>query len=213
MEQAARKGMLATLVIAAVTAVSAGAQEPSGHDFTIGAPNFVIARYASVSASSLYAGYSLGAAGVLVAMVNNPRSGYHELVVGAMSRIARGQQGASFAVAIADASDATYLQVYLVPSVLVGRFSLSSTIEWYDPVARGGSRELDLNPVTARVQVNRWLGMGVAYALALPAGTGAHERIGPTVRVAIPRGALYTEFLRNLRNSAAEVRVGMDLAF
>jgi len=53
----------------------------------------------------------------------------------------------------------------------------------------------------------------VAYALALPAGAEAHERIGPTVRVAIPRGALYTEFLRNVSNSAAEVRVGMDLAF
>ena len=203
----------ATLAITALTAASARAQEPPRGNVTIGSPSFIIARYASVSASSLYAGYSLGAAGVLVAMVNNPRSGYRELVVGAMSRVAQGAQGASFAVAIADATDATYLQLYLVPGMALGRFTLSSTIELYEPVARGGTRELDANPVTARFQLNSWLGVGAAYALALPAVGETHERIGPTFRVAVPRGALYTEVLRNLRNSAAEVRVGMDLAF
>ena len=60
----------ASLTIAALTAASARAQESAHSNFTVGSPSFVIARYASVSASSLYAGYSLGAAGVLVAMVS-----------------------------------------------------------------------------------------------------------------------------------------------
>jgi len=87
-------------------------------------PSFVYVRGAAGSASSMYAAYSLGPAAAVFGMVVNPRTGYHEIIAGGVARLAHPHGATSIALTAADASDAWYLQLYLVPlSAWDGRHS------------------------------------------------------------------------------------------
>lgn len=189
------------------------AQSQGTDGIQVGTASFVVARYASVSASSLYAGYSLGPFGVLLAAVHNPRSGYSEIVGGLVTRVAAGRQATHVAVAVADASDGRYVQTYLVPSLSLPGFNLSGTLEWYEPLDARGVRQLDVNPVTLLVPLHRRIGLGVAYTLALAEGDENRQRAGPVLQVVIPSGTLYAEILRSVHNSKDEIRVGLQAAF
>jgi hypothetical protein len=196
-----------------VLATAASAQATDGAGIRVGTSSFMFARYATVSSSSLYAAYSLGAVAVVFGMVNNPRSGYHELIGGLVTRISSGKQGINVAVAAADASDGRYLQTYLVPSLTLARLSLSSTIEWYEPLGQSGVRQLDVNPISALIALDRRIGIGGAYTASLAEDSRSRQRIGPALRVAILGVYLSGEILRNLRRSAPEVRLGMQASF
>lgn len=189
------------------------AQSQGTSGIQVGTASFVVARYASVSASSLYAGYSLGPFGVLVAAVHNPRSEYSEIVGGLVTRVAVRNQATHVAVAFADASDGRYLQTYLVPSLSGFGLNLSGTVEWYEPLESIGVRQLDVNPVTLLAAVNHRVSIGVAYTLALAEGAESRQRAGPVLQVSIPSGTLYAEILRSVRNSKEEVRIGLTAAF
>ena len=179
----------------------------------MGASHFIFARYASVSASAMYVGYSIGPAGMVLGLVDNPRSTYRELIIGGFTRVGRGSQGVTVAVAYASASDAPYIQVYINPSLNLGRLSLSGSAEQYLPLDGDGTRELDFNPVTLLVRVHRLVGIGAAYTVAMPHGNVSKERLGPALQLTIPHGTLGVEILRNLNRSAAEVRLALTTSF
>lgn len=179
----------------------------------MGASHFIFARYASVGASAMYAGYSLGPAGLVIGLVDNPRSTYRELIAGGFTRVARGNQGATMAVTYASASDAPYIQVYVNPSLSYGRLSLSGSAEQYLPLDGDGTRELDFNPVTLLLRLHRLISVGAAYTVAMPHGSETKQRLGPAVELTIPHGTLAVEVLRNLNRGVAEVRVALTTAF
>lgn len=73
-----RFGPLATLHLVVTVALSAQGPEPAV--LRVHASSFMVARYSTGGASSLYAGNSLGPVGLFIAAVVNPKSGYRELV-------------------------------------------------------------------------------------------------------------------------------------
>jgi hypothetical protein len=196
-----------------VATTSATAQAPTGQELRWDTRNFLFARYATASASSLYAGFGSGKAGMFFGMVENPRSGYHELIGGAVSRIVWGRQAVTVAFGAADASDSKYLQSYIVPSFVMGSFSLSGTIEVYVPVQASGTRQLDVSPVTLLVHPRPRVGVGAFYGLGVATGVAPRHRAGPVVEFALPPGALKVELVRNLARASNEVRMSFRVSF
>src|SRR5437016_1512821 len=114
---------VATSVIGSVAA----AQQSQRAGPQLRTSSFVFARYASGSASVLYAARGLGPVGGFVGMVQNPETQYHELIAGSFTQINWSDQSVLVAVAYADASESQYLQTYVVPSFATGRLELSGT--------------------------------------------------------------------------------------
>ena len=204
---------LCSVGLAFAVATPSPAQGAGAAGLRLHVSSFVVARYATASAASLYAGYSVGPVGFLVATVHNPRSGYSEIIGGLVTRLAAGKQGMHVALAVADASDGKYLQTYFVPSLALFGLSASSTIEWYEPLESSGVRQLDVNPVTVLARLDERIEVGAAYTLGLTEGDHHRERAGPVIQLTIPRGTLYAEFLRNVSNSKAETRIGFQASF
>lgn len=199
--------------LACVVAAPAAAQNDGATSLRFGVSSFVVARYASSSASSLYAGYSLGPIGILVAAVHNPRSGYSEILGGLVTRLAAGNNATHVALAVAEASDGKYLQTYLVPSLEMAGLKLSATIEWYEPLESSAVRQFDVNPVSVLRPIGEKIAVGAAYTLGLGEGAESRQRAGPVLQLTIPKGIVYAEFLRNVSNSKAEARVGLQAVF
>ncbi len=109
--------------------------------------SFMWARHGTQSSSSLYAVSDLGTVSVVAAMVQNLRTGYREVVAGVLSTFSYDRQAITIALAYADASDASYLQAYLLPDLRAGGFSLTAAVEWYVPLDRAGTPQLYVNPV------------------------------------------------------------------
>ncbi len=179
----------------------------------IDAQSFVYARYATRSASSLFAAYGLGMAGAFFGMVENPRSGYHELIGGLFSRLASRQVELNVGLAFADASDSIYMQTYLTPAGAVGRLSMSAALEWYEPLESAGVRQIDMNPLTALVRLAPHVSAGAIYATGYTAGESLRHRAGPAVQLDALSGTLKLEVIRNISRSADEVRVAFVASY
>jgi hypothetical protein len=177
------------------------------------AGSFIVARYSAKGASSLYAGYGMGSAGLFVAAVVNPHSGYREMVGGVVSTLSWREQALTLALAIADATDAQYVQAYVVPNLVKGRFQFSGTIEWYEPLESEGVHQLDVNPLTLAYTLVSGLRLGASYTLAWTEGDETAQRAGPVLQVGIPRGQVYGEVLRRFQHHDWELRIGSQLGF
>lgn len=175
--------------------------------------SFIVARYSAKGASSLYAGYGMGSAGLFVAAVINPHSGYREMVGGLVSTLFWREQALTLALATADATDANYLQAYVVPNLVGGKFQFSGTIEWYEPLESAGVRQLDVNPLTLAYSLIPGLRLGAAYTLSWTEWDETAQRAGPVLQVGIPRGQVYFETLRRFQQKDWEVRIGSQLGF
>jgi hypothetical protein len=202
----------AALIIGTLIAGPVGAQEEQT-GVRLSVPSFVFARWASRSASSLYAGYTMGPVGGFVGLVVNPRSGYREMLGGAVSRVGYRRQAVMLGVAYADATESKYLQAYVVPSLLIAGASVSGTIEFYIPLEHTGIGQVDINPVAVILHPVTWLGVGGAYAAGMADGDRPLHRVGPTVEFGIPRGSVKAELLRNLTLAYYEVRMSVEAAF
>ena len=67
------------------------AQDPEDmRSVRLGTSSFIVARYSTKGGSSLYAGYGMGPAGLFVAAVINPHSGYRELMGSAFTTVSLG---------------------------------------------------------------------------------------------------------------------------
>ncbi len=176
-------------------------------------PSFVFARYATESASALYAARGLGPVGAFVAMVQNPKTDYRELIAGAFTQVAWNRQSLVVAVAFADASESAYLQTYLAPTLTRGRLTFSSTIEWYEPLESTGTRQLDVNPASLMLRVHGPLALGAAYTVGLEARQRARSRAGPAAELALPWGTIRVELLDRLSGGPTELRPSIFAAF
>jgi len=179
----------------------------------IAAPSFVFARYASASATVLYAGRSFGRAGVVVASVQNPVSLYRELIAGAYTQVSLGQQSVLVALAFADATDGRYVQTYLNPTLKGGPLTFDATIEWYEPLERSATRQLSFNPATLLVRVERRLALGVASTLDVAHGTTPPRRVGPVAEWTAKWGSFRVEVFHRTTGKATEVRTAVLAGF
>lgn len=202
----------AVLLLVLLAPGPAGAQKPA-KGVRLSLPSFIFARWASRSSSSIYVGYTLGSLGGFVGLVENPHSGYRELLGGLVTRAVLGRQAVTLGVAYAEASESRYLQTYVVPSLLVAGASVSGTIELYTPLEEAGSHQLDLNPLAVILRPTREIGIGAAYAAGMGEGERPRHRVGPVVEIGIPHGSLKTELLRNMTLTYYEVRLSLQAAF
>jgi hypothetical protein len=176
-------------------------------------PSFIYVRGAAGSANSMYAAYSLGLAAAVFGMVVNPRSGYHEVIAGGVIRVAHRGGATLLALTTADASDSWYLQLYVVPSITVGRASFGGTLELYQPLERKGTYDLDVNPINALVRIAPGVSVGPSYKIGLAEGAVRKQAAGLMVQTTIPRGSISVEWLAGLARAGGDVRASLSAAF
>ena len=161
----------------------------------------------------MYAAYSLGRAAAVFGMVVNPRTDYHELIAGGVMRVAHPHGSTLIALTAADASDAWYLQLYVVPSITVGIASFGGTLEFYQPLERAGTYDLDVNPINALIRVARGVNAGASYRIGLAEGAVRKQAAGLMIQTGIPRGAITVEWLAGLSRLHGDVRASLNAAF
>ncbi len=167
-------------------------------------PGFLVARYATRSSLAFYGGYQLGAGFGVIGLVQNPRTGYREALVGAgwhpFAHL-------TVALAAANTSDGWFTQGYVLPSARLGRLDVDGTIVGYLPLQRRGSAEVDLSPLVAILALSRAVGIGAADYLSLPQRGAASHAAGPALRFAIPSGSVTLELLRGLSHAPTELHL------
>jgi hypothetical protein len=201
------------------------AQEDAGASVSTAAPNFLFTRYGTRNASVLYAGFGLGRVGMFFGIVDNPRSGYEELIAGVNTQWSRSTPGASrsllLGLAATRASDGDYAQIYIIPSYGRGRFSATGTLELYQPIdgafggafEEGGVQQAELNPLQIFWRLDERWSVGTAYVLSISEGAQPKDRGGPAVQVAVPRGTVTVEYLAGLRRAKDELRISLQVGF
>ena len=183
-----------------------------GAPVSAGAQSFIFSRYATATSFSLYGGYGPGRGFGVVGLVQNPRSGYRESLVGAGWRV--GTKGAlAVALAAASASDGWYAQLYLLPSLAVGPLAASSTIEVYEPLDDRGARQFYLNPLTIVAPVARGVAVGATGLFYSQVGTVPGFGAGPALQVRIPRGSVTVDLIAGRRPMRDEMRLSFFAAF
>lgn len=205
--------MLGLLVLTPAIVIAAGAQQSEQAHLRLDTPSFVFARYATASAASLYAARGFGPIGAFVGMVQNPETPYRELIAGTYTRVTWDRQSVLVALGYADATESEYLQTYVMPSLSRGPLTFSGTIEWYEPIDRSGTRQLDLNPISLVVRVNKRFGLGAVYTLGLAKGDPAQQRAGATLELTVPWGTVRVEFLDRSIGESTEIRTVIVAAF
>jgi hypothetical protein len=176
--------------------------------------NFVFARFASRSSHTLYAGYGIGRGVVIAGMVQNPRTGYREIIAGAGVQVFPSRRnGTTIVLAGADATESAYLQLYVVPSLTLGSVSVTGTVEAYQPLERSGSRQLGINPVTAVVRLQRRLSAGATYLLSAAEGEPLQQAAGPAIKVLFPKGSVTLDLVRRIARFRSEVRLSFQTRF
>ncbi len=187
--------------------------DPSDARIHFDTSSFLYTRLSSEHSSALYGGYALGIGGLLFGVVWNPRNGYREVIGGAVARLASGHFAVSVALAGAGASDGTYMQVYVVSSLDKGPWSLTGTLELYEPWGGRGIRQLYLDPVLVLHRIGpRWK-VGATYWMGLVAGDALAHRAGPALQVALGGGSFRTELLHDFRRSSNDLRVAYQASF
>ena len=205
--------ILTLLVFGPTTFTAANAQQPQEAGLRLDTPSFVYARYATASAASLYGARGFGPVGGFVGMVQNRKTQYRELIAGIYTQVNWDRQSVLVALGYADATASPYLQTYLVPSLSLRRLTFSGTIEWYEPIRRSGTRQLDVNPVSVVVQVNKRIGLGAVYTVGLARGVAATRRAGPMLQLTAPWGTVKVEILKRSSGTPTEVRTAVLTAF
>lgn len=190
-------------VLTASAGAGAGAQ-------SVGSPhaNFVFFRYASHTSLALYAAYG-GSNTLLVAgMIQNPRSGYHEIDAAVERVVSVGSRFSSvFGVGIVSATDSWYAPLYWLPSYTAGRLSLNGSLEYYEPLQHQGARQLDVSPFTAMIRTVGPLQLGGAYLLYAHVASVPTWELGPAAKIPVPNGALQVEWLLRTRSGAPDLRL------
>lgn len=174
---------------------------------------FVFARWASASSSVLYAGQGWGSGGVFFGAVENPDSGYRELIAGAMTRLVRDDSALLVGLAFADVTEGDYLQLYLAPSFARGGWSADATVEWYEPLESASYRQLGVNPLTVLREIDARWRVGVSSVGAVGDGDPPSLRAGAALERSLPKGVLQLELLAGVAHAQDEVRLGFKASF
>ena len=165
------------------------------------------ARYDTHTSDFIYALYGYGHSFAMVGTLQNPRSGWTELV-GAVGRSVSivGQPGQSIAAGVAHASDGWYGQLYFVPAFRLGPTWVRATAEWDVPISNGGVTQFALSPASLTIPVIRTIEAGVSMDLASAQRARTSIAIGPELRVAIPGAVVGTDLQRMTDGSTSRLR-------
>lgn len=170
-------------------------------------------RLSTESAHTFYGGYSVNGWLGFIGIVQNQGTGYRETIVGVGRTVSRGAQSVLLGAAGARASDAPYLQLYVLPNVRVGRFQLNGTIESYHPVDGTGTLQLGTAPLNVYWLASSRAALGATYVLSAARGAASGHALGSSLRLGIPRGTVTVDLLRGLTAAPTEIRLTMFSSF
>ena len=171
-------------------------------------------RYDTRTSDFIYSAYGYGRVFGMVAALDNPRSGYTELI-GAVGTTFPVQHGRTqfAAVGVARATDAWYAQLYYLPSLRVGVTTLRATSEMYLPLERAGSVQFALSPLSVTIPVTHAIEAGVATDIAASEGTKTSTGIGPELRLTLPHATLGTDVEQVLEAHSTRFRLFFVTSF
>lgn len=166
------------------------------------------ARYDTRTSDFIYAVYGYGRAFGMVGALQNPRTGYTELLaaLGTNFSIAGGPTH-SLALGGARVGDAWYGQVYYLPAAHSGRLWFRATSELYIPLRRTHSTQFALSPASATISITRWIDAGAALDLSSASGEKTSSALGPEIRFALPKATLGVDLQRSLWAAGGRARV------
>jgi hypothetical protein len=169
---------------------------------------FLFARYATHSSRALYAGYGNSSWQGIVAVIENPRTGYQEALVGLAKGISfNRRQSVIVALAASEASDSRYGELYVVPSLSVGPVAVTGSAEVAVPFEARGAFQYYANPIALHVAITRDLRVGLCYILAGQTGTPTGHALGPSVKAIVPHGSLTLDWVVGLSGYPTETRL------
>ena len=169
---------------------------------------FVSARYDTRSSAYIYTGYGWRRGFAMAGVVNNPRTGYAELVGGVGAVVNTGPDAEHWlAVATAGAGALSFAQIYWLPKVRTGAVTSRATVKWRIPYRGAEPQKLSVSPLSMTVPLGGRLAGGVAMEVA--AAEGAHTDIGTglELRLALPGAALGANALRDVNGKGSGVRL------
>lgn len=166
------------------------------------------ARYDTRTSDFIYAVYGYGRLFGMVGALDNPRSGYTELLAAAgLNFSIAGGPTQSLAVGGARVGDAWYGQVYYLPAAHAGRMWFRATAELYLPMRGTHSTQFALSPVSATIAFGRWVEAGAALDLSSASGEKTVTALGPELRLALPKATLGMDLQRSLDGGSGRARV------
>jgi hypothetical protein len=171
-------------------------------------------RYDTRTSDFIYAAYGYGHAFAMVGALQNPRSGYTELLGAVGSTFAIGDGPTqSVAIGAAHASDSWYAQLYYLPSLRRGPVWIRATSELYLPLSRTGTLQFSVSPLSATVPIFSSVDGGVAMDVSASRGARTSIAIGPELRLALPKAVLGTDIQKVLNERATRLRIFFTTTF
>lgn len=171
-------------------------------------------RFDTRTSDFIYAVYGYGHTFGMVGALDNPRSGWTELL-GAVGRTFAFGNGPtqSAAIGAARASDGWYAQAYYLPTIRRGNLRLRATAEWDFPLNRSGTTQFSLSPASATVALSKIVEAGAALDLSAARGEATSGALGPEIRVALPNAELGVDAQQVLGSRATRLRIFFTTSF
>ena len=195
---------VAVAMLASLAAMRADAQASPGRTPW----GLFSARYDTHTSDFIYALYGYGRSFAMVGTLQNPRSGWTELV-GAVGRTfaLAGGPSQSIATGVAHASDGWYAQLYFVPTVPIGPGWVRATAEWDVPLEHKGTTQFAFSPLSFTVPRVRFVETGISMDLAAAANSRTSIAVGPELRATIPGAVIGTDLQRMTRGGTSRLRL------
>jgi hypothetical protein len=204
----ARRNIALVTIVTGVGGLSVGGRAAGAQAAAPQTWGFVSTRLDSRSSHVVYTGYGFGPAFIVGALVDNPRSGYSEQIIGVGGRGSLGATGSQFVVAaVAKAPESRYLQFYYLPTIVYRGLTVGTTIETYVPLERSGFVQLAVTPISALVHAIGPVSLGASYELSAEQHATTSHGAGPSLRVAVPSAELGIDLLLGVRDFGGKLRM------
>jgi hypothetical protein len=169
---------------------------------------FVNARYDTRSSAYIYTGYGWRRAFAMAGVVNNPRTGYAELVGGVGAVIRTGADAEHWlAVATAGTGDLSAAQIYWLPKVRTGAVTSRATVKWKIPYRGTQPQKLTVSPLSMTMPLGGRLAGGVAMEVAATEDARTDIGTGLELRLKLPAAAVGVDALRDVNGKGSGVRL------
>jgi hypothetical protein len=106
-----------------------------------------------------------------------------------------------------------YGQLYLVPTLRMGRLDLGGTAQLAEPFSSRGARGFYVSPANALVDLGAGFAAGAGYYGSMERGSKAYHGAGPAIRRAVPRGSVTMEWIGAMTGGRDEVRLTLRSSF
>lgn len=169
---------------------------------------FVNARYDTRSSAYIYTGYGWRGAFAMAGAVNNPRTGYAELLGGVGAVFKTGADAEHWlAFATAGTGAVSFAQIYWLPKVRIGAVTSRATVKWRIPYSGSEVQKLTISPLSMTAPLGRRLDGGGAVELAATEGARTSVGTGPELRLRLPGASIGMNALRDVRGNSSGMRL------